>query len=325
MIRSNLLARRVASSALGAVPRASAAAAPSSAAAADALVLSYRSNGATPSSPSPRFSSPMRHFSSGDAATELGSILQREINEETEAAEAHAGGVPPELADLRSDVARSWTIIDGITGIGGGSGETGSGATVRMFRKESGSKGAKIGIVFHCQDTEEDAKFDEESFFNDEQVSSEDGDEEEPPQAVRFGVVVSKGGKTVVIQCRSGFELSVESVMVRDGDTESVLSELAGGEGLHASLYQVSFNVDSCYASHAGIPVLTWSSRFNRCVAQGPEFTELAEDLQESFLNYVVNECGVDEEVTAFISMYSDYREQEEYVSFMKTAIDILD
>ena len=58
---------------------------------------------------------------------------------------------------------------------------------------------------------------------------------------------------------------------------------------------------------------------------QGPEFTELAEDLQESFQTYVVEECGVDEDVTAFISMYADYREQEEYVSWMKTAIDILD
>jgi hypothetical protein len=59
--------------------------------------------------------------------------------------------------------------------------------------------------------------------------------------------------------------------------------------------------------------------------SQGPEFTELAEDLQESFQNYVAEECGVDEDVTAFISMYCDYREQEEYVSWMKTAIDILD
>ena len=58
---------------------------------------------------------------------------------------------------------------------------------------------------------------------------------------------------------------------------------------------------------------------------QGPEFTELAEDLQESFQKYVVEECGVDESVAAYISMYSDYREQEEYVSWMKTAIDILD
>jgi len=106
----------------------------------------------------------------------------------------------------------------------------------RLFRKESGSKGAKIGVVFHCQDTEDDVNFDENDMF--ERDESTEDDEEEPAQAVRFGVVVSKGGKTVVLQCRSGYEVSVESVMVRDGDTESVLSELAGGEGLHAALYQ---------------------------------------------------------------------------------------
>jgi len=37
-----------------------------------------------------------------------------------------------------------WTVLEGISGIGGG--ETGSGATVRMIRKEAGSKGAKIGM-----------------------------------------------------------------------------------------------------------------------------------------------------------------------------------
>ncbi len=58
--------------------------------------------------------------------------------------------------------------------------------------------------------------------------------------------------------------------------------------------------------------------------SQGPEFDELASDLQEAFHNYIVKECGVDEDVTAFITMYADYREQEEYVSWMKTAVSVL-
>jgi hypothetical protein len=57
---------------------------------------------------------------------------------------------------------------------------------------------------------------------------------------------------------------------------------------------------------------------------QGPEFTELAEDLQDAFHTYVEKECGVDEDVTAFITMYADYREQEEYVAWMKTANSVL-
>ena len=58
---------------------------------------------------------------------------------------------------------------------------------------------------------------------------------------------------------------------------------------------------------------------------QGPDFDELAEDLQISFESYVEKECGVDETVRLFVLMYADYREQEEYVSWMKTAVEILD
>ena len=69
-----------------------------------------------------------RQFSSeDDAVTHLGSILTREINEEEEAS---SDGVPAELSELQSTISSKWTILDGITGIGGTS-ETGSGATVR--------------------------------------------------------------------------------------------------------------------------------------------------------------------------------------------------
>ncbi|KAL3800770.1 hypothetical protein ACHAW5_002484 [Stephanodiscus triporus] len=309
MIRSNILARRIAASVAKTTSSSSASFAVDalvarSASAASAVIvpnLPRRSADVRPSSSSSPPPPSSRHFSSSssssssDVATRLGSVLQREIDEETEAAAEYGGGVPPELVELRSTIASRWTILEGITGIGSGS-ETGSGATVRMLRKEAGSKGAKIGIVFHCQDTEEDSNFDTDDLFDEgKREEEEDEVEEEPAQAVRFGVVVSKGGRTVVIQCRSGYEVSVDGVTVRDGDMESVMVGLAGGEGLHAALYQ------------------------------GPEFTELAEDLQESFQNYVVKECGVDEDVTAFISMYCDHREQEEYVSWMKTAIEILD
>ena len=69
--------------------------------------------------------------------------------------------------------------------------------------------------------------------------------------------------------------------------------------------------------------LLVNSQQISHCF-QGPEFTELAEDLQEAFHTYVEKECGIDEDVTAFIAMYADYREQEEYVSWMKTANKVL-
>lgn len=166
----------------------------------------------------------------------LDSILQREIAEETDAG-AGSNSLPEELSQLHDDISKQWTIVQGLTGIG--SDETGSGATIRMFKKDSGSNGAKIGIVFHCQDTEEDNAFDENMF--DEGAESVEEQEEEPATAVRFGVTVSKGGHTVVFQCRSSEDhLSVESVAVRDGDAEGALIALAGGEELHSSLYQVS-------------------------------------------------------------------------------------
>ena len=262
MIRSNLLVRRIATAANNNKAAVSnptsffAAPAPAAVAAMDAILVSRHSTNSKPSSFSsiaisssfhtlpPSRSLSSRYFASASACAELGSILQREINEETEAAIEHSGGegqLPPELAELQSSIAKKWTILEGITGIGGGGGEVGSGATVRMLRKKSGSKGAKIGIVFHCQDTEEDSKFDEEDMFDQEpqDMEGDENTEEEGAQAVRFGVVVSKGGKTVVLQCRCGYELNVDGVMVRDGDMESVLAQLAGGERLHAALYQV--------------------------------------------------------------------------------------
>ena len=94
-------------------------------------------------------------------------------------------------------------------------------------------------MVFHCQDTEPDhVEMDENNLFSDD---NEEEDDDEPAQACRFGVTVSKQGKTVVLQCRAGVDsLHVDGVTVRDGDTESVLASLANGEGTHASLYQVS-------------------------------------------------------------------------------------
>ncbi|KAL3764878.1 hypothetical protein ACHAWO_006726 [Cyclotella atomus] len=234
----------------------------------------------TPSHITTRFSSSSRALSS---------ILSREIAEETEAGSG-TNTMPPELEGLYNDMSKNWNILQGLTGIG-----SSNGATVRMFRKENASNGSKIGIVFHCQDTEEDNSFDEDMFNDDGGINGErDEEEEEAGNAVRFAVTVSKGGQTVVMQCRAADELSVEGVAVREGDTESALVALAGGEQLNASLYQ------------------------------GPEFTELAEDLQEAFHTYVEKECGVDEDVTAFITMYADYREQEEYVAWMKTANSVL-
>jgi complement component 1 Q subcomponent-binding protein len=62
--------------------------------------------------------------------------------------------------------------------------------------------------------------------------------------------------------------------------------------------------------------VLTISLRSN--FFKGPMFRELAEDLQEAFVSYVQEECGVTSDVAAFISMYADYKEQVQYTHWLK-------
>lgn len=48
----------------------------------------------------------------------------------------------------------------------------------------------------------------------------------------------------------------------------------------------------------------------------GPGFDELDDELQEAFHEYL-EEAGVTADVAAFISMYSEYKEQQEYASWL--------
>jgi complement component 1 Q subcomponent-binding protein len=51
---------------------------------------------------------------------------------------------------------------------------------------------------------------------------------------------------------------------------------------------------------------------------QGPDFVELDENVQEAFAVYLEEELSVGNDVAAFIVMYSDYKEQMQYVQFLK-------
>lgn len=113
-----------------------------------------------------------------------------------------------------------------------------------------------------------------------------DEEGEEPAVPYRFEILVSKAGNTLVLNCISeAGEVLVDGVATSTEDIESIQA--------------------------SGIP---------RTQYQGPEFSELAEDLQEAFCEFVFSELGVNEDVAAFISMYADYKEQLEYVNFLKNA-----
>lgn len=118
----------------------------------------------------------------------------------------------------------------------------------------------------------------------------EEEDDQEETAALRFVTTVTKASKTMVLTCLSqNAEVKVESVAFTDADPES-----AATNGVDESLYQ------------------------------GPEYSELAEDVQEAFDDFVQSDCGIDEDVAGFIAMYADYREQVEYVRWLKVAKGIL-
>jgi len=107
---------------------------------------------------------------------------------------------------------------------------------------------------------------------------------EEDAVAVRFTVMISRAGKTMVYTCLSEDAVTnVERVAVVDGDDIEDL--IANG--------------------------------INQKIYQGPEFSELAEDLQQSLCEYIDEVAGVDTDVASFIVMYADYKEQTEYVDWL--------
>lgn len=156
-----------------------------------------------------------------------------------------------------------------------------SSAYVKMYRKSSVPSGSKVVISFHCQDTMVDEAREDDELLEDE---TED-EEEEDAVAFRFRTTVTKAGRSMIFGCVSDEgEVKIESLVVREGE------EQEEPEGQYS---------DKLY--------------------QGPEFSELAEDLQESITVYLQEECGVDGDFAAFVSMYADYKEQTEYINWLKT------
>jgi complement component 1 Q subcomponent-binding protein len=120
----------------------------------------------------------------------------------------------------------------------------------------------------------------------------DDAEEEEPSHPVRFTVTQSKAGKTLVISCLSEFgQVKIESVTTTSASPDMV---------------------------HAAQGVL------EKVQYQGPEFTELAEDLQDSMAAYLEDELLVTTDVAAFVSMQTDYKEQVNYVQFLKDCKSII-
>jgi complement component 1 Q subcomponent-binding protein len=122
------------------------------------------------------------------------------------------------------------------------------------------------------------------------EVDYDDEGEEAAPE-IRFTLTSTKAGKTLVMQCVSAEAIArVESVATTAEDVDHVFA----------------------------------TGKIDPKLYQGPEFVELAEDLQEAFHSYLQTDCGVNDDVAAFISMYADFKEQEEYVRWLKQVQGII-
>mmetsp|Transcript_25014 Transcript_25014/g.37801 ORF Transcript_25014/g.37801 Transcript_25014/m.37801 type:complete len:240 (+) Transcript_25014:126-845(+) len=111
-----------------------------------------------------------------------------------------------------------------------------------------------------------------------------DDSEEESSPEVRFTLTVTKAGKTMVLNC-----VSVDASAV----------------------------VESVVTTNEDIELIHDTGKVDEKLYQGPQFDELAEDLQDAFTEYVKEECGITSDVAAFISMFADFKEQQEYVRWL--------
>jgi len=123
----------------------------------------------------------------------------------------------------------------------------------------------------------------EEDEVDDAVVSEDEENVEELASGIRFDAIITRAGRSLIFSCVTlGTEIQVEEVCIRAAASDTSIktddTELYGG----------------------------------------PTLDELEVDLQESLPAFVVNECGLDDNFAAFLSMYADYKEQMEYVQWLK-------
>ncbi|KAL7566911.1 hypothetical protein ACA910_008636 [Epithemia clementina (nom. ined.)] len=208
-------------------------------------------------------------------------MLERELAEEKM---NESSDMPDNLEELKNKLSEDWKIVE-------------TGATIRMVRNNNNTDSSlnlKVQLSFHCQDVMDN---DNESGNQGEEDEDEEEqeDQEEEAGSIRFTVIASKAGHTLVFSCLSdGEEVQIHTV--------STTSSTNDDDGLSL-------------LTNGAVPAQDY---------QGPEFGELADDLQMAFHEYLARELGITEDVAAFIAMYSDFKEQENYVKFLKQTKRIL-
>jgi complement component 1 Q subcomponent-binding protein, mitochondrial len=167
------------------------------------------------------------------------------------------------------------------------------GPITRLHRTLASNK-VKVQIDFHCQDTveEEEEQQDEQE---DDSNAPEEEEEEENAAQVRFTVTLTKAGKSLIIVCLSTPDVSID---IQSATTVPAQDHVTADK-------DTGFSVSPNHY-------------------QGPEFGDLAEDLQDAFYSYLKEDLGVTSDVVSFITMYCDFKEQTEYVQFLEDAQKLL-
>lgn len=195
--------------------------------------------------------------------------------------------MPTDLSELKNILSEHWTIVEGSKA------SSNDGATVKMYKKENLSNGSKVTLTFHCQDSlnaEELGFLDSAVHEASEAVGGnggEEGEEEEESTPIKFDVTVSRAGKVMHLSCTSeAAEASIDGITISSSEKATENDE---------DLYR------------------------------GPMLEDLPEDVKDALDQYLEEECGVNEDVAAFIAMYADYREQMEYINWLKDVKKIVD
>lgn len=166
----------------------------------------------------------------------------------------------------------------------------------RLYRNHNSMK---IQLSFHCQDMVTDQgleDLDDDDVEPEQQLPPEDEHDDEVPGSVRFTATATpvKTGKTLIFQCTSEF----------------------GG----AAIDGVSVTKD-----HDDVEQIHTSDEAKHNEYTGPVFAELAEDVRDAFQNFLEVDVGVSADVATFINTYADYKEQQNYVTFLKDVEEVLE
>lgn len=144
----------------------------------------------------------------------------------------------------------------------------------------------KVTLSFHCQDQIRDTEFD----GSEETENNNEDDDEFSDEQIRFSVTATptnNSGKTLYFSCLSW----------------NAVARIEGVAAIEADAIQ---------------KVHTAADVFSNKDYHGPDFSELAEDVAENFLEFLADELGVDGNVATFVAMQADKQEQTQYVQFLK-------